>query len=113
MGCIQQKALGLLPNEHFVWNSPNPLKYGFTFYEVFHIHIHTVEHSVGKLSNPITQDKHACITCYHEVEFYVSVTKHEVVDVGVRSCVGFGKPHERLLVFTLVGRLLSVFAFQT
>ena len=55
-----------------------------------------IEHGIGELRNPVTENKHPTGALEHQVEFNVAMTEDEEVDVGVRAEIILGKDDEFL-----------------
>ena len=75
--------------------------------------VFAIEHSIGKLRNPVAYNHHSCISRKHQVELYVSVSIDEIVYVGVSCHILFCEQHQMLFMLTHVGRFFSVDTLQT
>lgn len=68
---------------------------------------------VGELPNPVADNHHTAFAGEHQVEFDVTVSVDEIVDVGMLLHVFLGVEHQVFLVFSHIGRFFAVGPLQT
>ena len=74
--------------------------------KVLHAQLLTVKHGIGTEVYPLTQDEQAGLTREHKIQFDVTVTIDEIVDVGVRLLVFLGI-EDKLKVAGYIERILD------
>lgn len=62
----------------------NYLWLSVAFDVVFHPEVFTIEDTVGEVRYPIAKDKYAALVSQHQVKFYMAMSEHEEVHIGVR-----------------------------
>ena len=67
-----------------------------------------VVYHIGELPYPVAQNHHTHLAREHEVEFDMTMTIHEIVDVGMGLHILLGVSYEIFLVLAHIWRLLAV-----